>query len=206
MPRRPRFPRSSPRLNAVIVSVVAALTLVSCNQTTTETVDTLAIGIGFESVTDPDTDWSKVREQFDATEVEHFTISMGRPEWIGFPWPGQQESWAPATRNAAEDDRDLLQEALDALTKDSDRSFTLTLDVLSPETVRENPQTAGAFPDGSAAESFPSASALYSGKIGDRIEQMCAAAAERYLPQRIALTELLGDTFFLQTTRSFTQR
>lgn len=157
---------------------------------------TLSVGVGFETVSDPDTDWVQIRQQFDDAGVTGFSLSVGRPEWVGFAWEGHEDDWAPAVRRAEEAGRDPLAEAIEALSDDSNRTVTLTLDVLSPATVADYPDAGGAFPDGSPAESFPSAISLHSGRIGEQAVSMCGAVAERYAPDRIALTELLGDTFF----------
>lgn len=172
------------------------VSLTACTSSVSPAPESLAVGIGFESVTDPETNWDEVRENFDAAGVDAFTISIGRPEWAGFAWNGQQDHWAPAIRRAEDAGRDLVREAIETLSLDTDRAVTLTVDVLSPLAVSEDEELAGAFPDGSAAEAFPSATALYQGEIGDRIVAMCGAAAQRYSPDRLAITELLGDTFF----------
>lgn len=180
----------------LVVSAVAVLALATCRSDSDTTPEKLSVGIGLESVTDPTTDWAGVRERFDAAGVAGFTVSMGRPEWIGFAWEEHEDDWAPAVHDAEEDGRDLLGEAIEILSGGTDRTVTLTLDVLSPAAIEDDPGLAGAFPDGSKAEDFPSATALHSGAIGDRIVAMCEAASDRYSPDRIALTELLGDTFF----------
>lgn len=176
--------------------MATVLTLSACSSDYAEPPEKLAIGIGLESVTDPETDWTQLRERFDTAGVDALTISIGRPEWAGFPWHNQEDHWAPAIAAATEQDRDLVGEAIKTLTTGTDRTVTLTIDVLSPLAISEDPDARGAFPDGSAAEDFPSATALYAGEIGENLVAMCHAASQRYLPDRLAVTELLGDTFF----------
>lgn len=55
---------------------------------------------------------------------------------------------------------------------------------------------AGQIADGRSSDSFPSATALHYGDVGEQIVELCRAASERYSPDRIALTELMGDAFF----------
>ncbi|MDN6138122.1 MAG: hypothetical protein L0L74_09405 [Corynebacterium casei] len=55
---------------------------------------------------------------------------------------------------------------------------------------------AGQSADGRSSDSFPSATALHYGDVGEQIVELCRAASERYSPDRIALTELMGDAFF----------
>ncbi|MDO5508578.1 MAG: hypothetical protein Q4F64_09600 [Corynebacterium casei] len=55
---------------------------------------------------------------------------------------------------------------------------------------------AGQIADGRSSDSFPSATALHGGDVGGQIVELCRAASERYSPDRIALTELMGDAFF----------
>lgn len=178
---------------------MTALILTSCATSYSDPPERLSIGIGLESVTDPDIDWASVRQRFDAAGVDAFTVSVGRPEWSGFAWQGYEDRWASAIAEADDHGHDPVGHIIDTLGGGTGRTVTLTIDVLSPLVVSENDELQGAFPDGSPAEDFPSATALYDGEVGKNLVDMCEAAATRYSPDRLAVTELLGDTFFSET-------
>lgn len=152
----------------------------------------LAIGIGIESLQDPSVDWSAVSALFDDAHVGGFSLAVGRPEWTAFPWDDRPTAWA--AKVTADDDR--VETALSALAGDPQRRVTLTVDVLAPERIADDPHLAGVFADGDASSSFPSATALRDGPVGTEIIELCTEIAQRYQPDRIALTELIGDAFF----------
>ncbi|WP_394280531.1 hypothetical protein [Corynebacterium sp.] len=178
--------------NVIAAIAVAGLGLASCASPSQAVANELTIGIGWESISDDSVDWTKVREHLDASDADAITVGVGRSDFIGFPAAGQEEYWA-ADVEAGED---RVRDVVDTLTADTDRTVTLTIDVMAPTIVETNPDYVGAFADSSTSEDFPSATALHSGEVGDRIESMCAAVDERYSPDAIALTELIGDTFF----------
>ncbi|WP_257158648.1 hypothetical protein [Corynebacterium cystitidis] len=185
----------------LLSTLVAVCTgLAACTQSTPQpeaqdlgpTGRPLTLGIGWESVKDDTVNWDEVRERLDSTGANEITVGVGRSDFIGFPAAGQEDYWAAGVK----EDEDLVQDVVDTLTRGTDRDVTLTIDVMAPTIVETNPDYVGAFADGSASKDFPSATALYRGPVGDRIESMCEAVDERYNPDAIALTELIGDTFF----------
>ncbi|STC70248.1 hypothetical protein [Corynebacterium pilosum] len=183
------------RKTVLAVIGVAGIGLAACSTPNRATAEELTIGIGWESVSDDSVDWGEVRERLDSSDTDGITVGVGRSDFIGFPAAGQEEYWAADVK--AGEDR--VRDVVDTLTADTDRTVTLTIDVMAPTIVDTNPDYVGVFADGSPSEDFPSATALREGEVGDRIEAMCGAVDERYSPDAIALTELIGDSFFSPT-------
>ncbi|WIM68652.1 hypothetical protein QP027_04480 [Corynebacterium breve] len=152
----------------------------------------LTIGIGWESVSDDSVDWKEVRSRLDEANASGVTVSVGRADFIGFPVKGQEDRWA----SGVSEKDDIVDDVITSLTKGTDRRVVLTIDTMAPRIVETNPKYEGVFASGEKAEDFPSATALYEGEVGEGVEKLCAATQERYSPDAIALTELIGDTFF----------
>lgn len=147
----------------------------------------LTVGVGFEDL--ERADWEALNSRLDDVDARGVTLGVGRPEWVGFPWEGHEEVWA----SWVEDDEDRVAEAIAALDTDPDgeaRDVTLVIDTLVPAWIEEDPDLAGINDHDEPSSSFPSASAL-SGDVGDAVVDLCGAVAERYQPDRIALTELI---------------
>lgn len=151
-----------------------------------------ALGIGFESVHDHAIDWADVARRFDDAAVSGFSVAVGRPEWLAFPWTSRQDAWASQVVSGA----DRIRTIIDTLAPERSRTVTLTVDVLSPARITADPDLAGVFAHGAVSTDFPSASALHDGDLGAEVVELCAEVAERYRPDRIALTELIGEAFF----------
>lgn len=124
--------------------------------------------------------------------MDAVNISVGRPDFIAFPSSNNEEWWGAGVRPGEDRVEDIIQR----LSGNSDREVGLTIDVLAPRLVAQNSDYQGKFTNGQAAEDFPSAVALHEGVIGERITSLCAEASKRYAPDYIALTELIGDSFF----------
>lgn len=152
----------------------------------------LAVGVGYESVRSDDVDWQHVRQRMDAAGVDAVNISVGRVDFIAYPAAGKEDDWAPSV----DEDRDRVEEIIHTLTNGTHRRVGLTVDVLAPRVVGSDDAYQGVFADGEVADDFPSAFALREGELGNRIEDLCSDATERYSPDYIVLTELIGDAFF----------
>ncbi|STD02921.1 Uncharacterised protein [Corynebacterium renale] len=204
------------RIPTTILAGLTALTLAGCSageeaaptstptptpqETTMNTaaeVPILGLGVGYETVRDPDIDTTALRERLDQTGATAVAVSVGRPEFLAAPLEGMEEHWAPSARRAAEEGEDQVAHMVEELAGGTSREVTLTLDVLAPLLVDADTDSSmtGYFADGQRSESFPSATAL-SGSYGDVIARTCAGVASRYQPDRIALTELIGEAFF----------
>lgn len=149
----------------------------------------LTIGFGFEDLTNPQTDWNLIAERLDEVGADGITLGVGRPEWVGFAWPGHEGVWA----SRVSEEIDLVAEVLETIGTDASgrqRTVTLVVDVLAPALIAEHPDLAGVDHDRHTSEAFPSATAFV-GDWGQQVADLCGAVAERYRPDRIALTELI---------------
>ena len=152
----------------------------------------VTVGIGYESVSSDDIDWKQIREQLDRAGVDGVNVSVGRTDFIGFPVSGEEDLWA----SGVDEGRDRVAEIVDTLQSGSERRVGMTVDVLAPRIVERDADYKASFSSGKPAEDFPSAVALHEGEVGKRVVEMCRATAQRYEPDYIVLTELIGDTFF----------
>lgn len=142
------------------------------------------IGVGYETVVERE--WDQLADRLDQVDADGVTIAVGRAEWVLFPWEDHERTWASGGE-------DLVADAIEALGEG--REVTLVIDALAPEMIDHGPELAGVDEHGVASESFAGAAAL-DGYVGDEIAELCGAVAERYSPDRIALTELmLVDSF-----------
>ncbi len=153
----------------------------------------LIVGIGFESLFDDSVDWPQIRENFDRAGVTGFTLSVGRTEWLAFPWEGHEQQWSSQARKHK---GDRIAEIIGFLTADFPREVSLVIDALAPLNIARDPANGGSFANGVASPEFPSATALSLGCIGRKIVELAEEVARRYKPDRIELTELIGDVFF----------
>ena len=154
----------------------------------------LTIGFGFEDVIDPTTDWEAINARLDEVGAKGVTLAVGRPEWVAFPWEGHEEVWASGVTSGT----DLVADAVAAIGTAPDgsaRYITLVVDTLAPATIAAEPDLAAVDHDRNTSESFPGAAAL-EGTIGDNVVALVAAAAERYEPDVIALTELIVESTY----------
>lgn len=147
----------------------------------------LTIGFGFEDL--QATEWEDVAQRLDAVGADGITLAVGRPEWTAFPWPGHEERWAAGV----EAGDDVVADVLDQIATAADgreREVTLVIDTLMPQALEQNPELAGVSDDRDTSDAFPNATAA-AGAVGEEIVALCGAVAERYQPDRIALTELI---------------
>ncbi|MDO5683315.1 MAG: hypothetical protein Q4G46_10860 [Propionibacteriaceae bacterium] len=149
----------------------------------------LTVGVGFEDVSDGDLD--SLADRLDAVGAGGVTIAVGRPDWVAFEWPEHPETEATSS--------DRVRRAVDVLgqgPKGQQREVTLVIDVLAPRLIEEHPDEAAVGANGKESGLFASPAALRDGVIGSRIVELCGVTAERYRPDRIALTELILDQSF----------
>lgn len=150
-----------------------------------------SLSVDFDLVVDPATDWAALAERFDEVGANGVDLSAGRVEFTPFDWEAHPEA-------AAEPGTDHLARAAQALGTASDgtrRQVSLIVDAYVPRWIAQDPSLAGVAADGTRASDGVSATQLATGPVGDRIVEYVAAVGERYLPNRIALTEVFLDVF-----------
>ncbi len=181
------------RLSALLLSLAVAMT--ACTGPSPRPVPPapgdatphLTIGVGFEALGDVHT----LEDRLDEVGAAGVSIAVGRPDWVAFAWEEQPDA------TASRDDR--VAHAIEHLGTRADgtpREVTLVIDALAPRLIADDEDLAGVWPDGEVSDLLPGATAWAQGEVGERIGALCGTLAQRYSPDRIALTELLLDATF----------
>lgn len=147
----------------------------------------LAVGVGFEDLDDAE----HLARHLDEVGAAGVTLAVGRPDWVAFDWTAHPD--------AAASEEDRVAAALAKLGVDGEgraREVTLVIDTLAPRMIEADPGAAGVDAKGRRSDLLPGAAAYLSGDIGRRVVELCGTVAERYRPQRVALTELILDATF----------
>lgn len=160
-----------------------------------------SVAFGFEDVAVEDADWPSHRARLREVSTTAVTISVGRADWLAFPFDAASE-WECSV--VARTGRDFVREALAGL---DGLGITLVIDTLAPRAIERDPGIAGRAVDGRSSPDFLSVSALDGGYFGAHLEAMCEEVARRYRPERIGLTELMFDdaTFGPEDLAHFTE-
>lgn len=145
------------------------------------------VAFGFEDVAVENAEWPVVRSRLEEANANAVTLSVGRGDWLAFPWAvaGAWESGIVARTG-----RDFVREALDEL---DGFPVTLVVDCLAPRAIARDTSIAGQTSRGRRSREFLSVSALDGGYFGAHLVVICEEAAQRYRPDRIGLTELMFD-------------
>ncbi|MDP5226585.1 MULTISPECIES: hypothetical protein [Arthrobacter] len=158
---------------------------------------TRAVNIGFEDLVSTQPGHLQALEQhLNAVDANAVQIAIGRLDWLAFSWPGHPDR---SVDQVFVDGRDLVQEALDALSCDAQghrRQVTLSIDALIGRLFTQNPQLAGRNVDGKASTLFGSVTAWSHGELGDELVDLAGAVARRFHPDFVNITELM---FFTET-------
>ena len=149
--------------------------------------ETHSISLGYETITDVDLDWTKVRANLNKIKVSTVYLSAGRAEWVTFsPWAAHPES-------VADSSRDSLGLATAAVRPK--RRVVQMIDCFIPEWIKADPSVAGVQVSGKKNTYTPSASALL-GVVGDRYLEVAVELTRRYGPDMVTFTELPLDATF----------
>lgn len=176
------------RRTAATALAVASVALMGCVTDEPLALQERSVNFGYESTILGPESLNEMAEQLDRVGASGIAVSAGRPEWAAFPWAGHEESVVDAAR-----EKDLLADAIGAL--GTDRSVTITVDMLAPRTIAKDGELAGSDPDGSQSAEFLSVSEVTTGEYADRAVEFVDTIAERYQPDAVAITELMFDDF-----------
>ncbi|WP_210506489.1 hypothetical protein [Naasia sp. SYSU D00057] len=168
------------------------------------------IGLGFEDTVGSASSLRRLDRLLDDVAATGVSVSVGRSDWTGFPWPGHEDRWSAPVQDTG---RDYVADALAVLQRDGSgraRQVTAVVDVLVERWIAEDPAIAGVSATGERSTLFPSVRAL-DGMVGDHLVSFVGAVAERYRPRAISLTELFLDTYTFgdddrQSYRAYTGR
>lgn len=180
------------RLHRVASVLLLSATLVACSTPAPDVSPPprpphLVVGVGFEDLDDAE-HLARHLNEVGATGV---TLAIGRPDWVAFDWQAHPDASASS--------QDRVAAALAHLDTDAEgraREVTLVIDTLAPRMIADDPDEAGVDAHGDRSDLLPGAAAYLNGDVGRRVVELCGTAAERYLPARVALTELLLDATF----------
>ncbi len=175
-------------------AILLALSATSCSSGVLEKPTERMVNLGFEDVVSDDPHHlRKLAAKIDEVDATAVSISVGRADWVAFPWADREDSQAEAVRSTG---RDYVAEAIRELEIDKagdKRDIVLTIDALLDRALTANPELAGIDPQGQHSESFPSLTALRTGNAGRNLIELAATLASRYRPSAINLTELMFD-------------
>lgn len=174
--------------------IVLGLTATSCAPGNAAKPTERMVNLGFEDVvTDDPQHLPQLAAKIDEVNATAVSISVGRADWVAFPWANHEDSQAGAVLTTG---RDYVAEAIRELETNNAgdrRDVVLTIDALLDRALTTHPEMAGTDPQGQHSDSFPSLTALRTGNAGRNLIELAATLASRYRPSAINLTELMFD-------------
>jgi hypothetical protein len=105
-------------------------------------------------------------------DCDAVAITVGRVDWVAWPWAGHPEAWSPWV---VETGRDFVGEAIAAA---GARRVTLIVDVMVEGWIARDSSIAGVDARGERSTEFASITSL-DGVVGDRIVELVAEVARR---------------------------
>ena len=147
------------------------------------------ISLGFEDTIDAP-GVPELVARLDLVKATALSITIGRPDWVCFPWEGHERAYA----EGLEPGRDYVAETIAAI--GGGRRITAVIDVMAQRWIEQwDASVAGIAADGTASTEFASLTALTDGPVGAAILDLVTEACMRWSPAAIGLTELFFDGF-----------
>jgi hypothetical protein len=152
------------------------------------------ISLGFEDTTDAP-GRPALAANLDLVDATELAITIGRVDWLAFPWEGHEHAWAPIV---VETGRDFMAETIATL--GPGRRVTAVIDVMVERWICRDPSIAGIAADGTASTEFASLTALTRGAVGEALLALAEEACTRWARAgdgvaALGLTELFLDTW-----------
>ncbi|MCA1307251.1 hypothetical protein LC082_10105 [Microbacterium esteraromaticum] len=132
--------------------------------------------------------------RLDQVGANTVSISVGRLDWIEFPWAGNERN---QSSDVIETGRDYVGEAVNAFRCAADgtrRTVVLGIDTLFGRDIQRGTVPAGQTVGGWASDLFTGLSAWKSDELSGRLTALAEELAVRYQPDAINITELFFDT------------
>lgn len=154
------------------------------------------VNIGFEDVTSADpTQIPEIAEQLDSVNATGVSISVGRLDWIGFPWAENEDLQSSAVEDTG---RDYVREAIDAFIcsdRGARRTISLNIDTLLGRELEQRPEIAGVNAQGEASKNWTSISSWKYSGLTDRLTELASELVQRYSPDSINITEMMFPSY-----------
>jgi len=154
------------------------------------------VNIGFEDVTSADpTRIPDIARQLDSVNATGVSISVGRLDWIGFPWAEYKEMQSSEVAGTG---RDYIREAIDAFICSESgqrRTISLNIDTLLGRELECRPEIAGVNAEGNISRNWTSVSSWKNGGLTERLAALTSQLVQRYSPDTINITEMMFPSY-----------
>lgn len=155
-----------------------------------------AINVGVEDLVNPTAGHLEaLAQRLDQVNANVVSITVGRLDWIEFPWPGHEDQLAS---DVIDTGRDYVGEAISAFRCDADgrqRTIVLGIDVLLGRSLGKDGLVGGRSQDGVDSELFASVATWRTSDLAERLTELAEELATRYHPEVINITELFFDLY-----------
>lgn len=154
------------------------------------------INVGFEDVTSADPGRiPEIAKQLDSVNATGVSISVGRMDWIGFPWAEYKNM---ESSEVASTGRDYVREAIDAFIcsdRGVRRTISLNIDTLLGRELEHRPEIAGVNAQGEFSKNWTSVSSWKHYGLTERLAALTAELVRRYSPDSINITEMMFPSY-----------
>jgi len=158
--------------------------------------NTRVVNIGFEDVASADpTRIPDIAKQLDSVNATGVSISVGRLDWVGFPWEEHQSIQSSEVANTG---RDYVQEAINAFScsdAGQHRTISLNIDTLLGRELEHRPEIAGINAEGTSSKNWASISSWKHCGLTERLAELTAELVRRYSPDSINITEMMFPSY-----------
>lgn len=155
-----------------------------------------ALNVGVEDLVDPTAGHvDAVAARLDQVQANTVSISVGRLDWIEFPWIGHEQN---LSSDVIESGRDYVGEAVNAFRCAGDgtqRTIVLGIDALFGRDIQRGVVPPGRAIGGSSSDLFASLTAWKSPQLRERLVALAQELAVRYDPDAVNITELFFDRY-----------
>ncbi|MGH3652934.1 hypothetical protein [Glutamicibacter sp.] len=154
------------------------------------------VNVGFEDITAEDpARIPEIARRLDSVNATGVSLSIGRLDWVAFPWPAQRDV---ESSEVAQTGRDYVAEAISAFRCDAQgkrRAIYLNIDTLLGRELERQPSLSGINTEGHPSKNWASISAWKEGGLETRLVELVSEAVRRYAPDGINVTELMFPSY-----------
>ena len=154
------------------------------------------VNVGFEDITAEDpARIPEIARRLDSVRATGVSLSIGRLDWVAFPWPAQRDVESSEVKQTG---RDYVAEAISAFRCDEQgkpRTIYLNIDTLLGRELERQPSLAGVNAEGHPSKNWASISAWKERGLDARLVELVSEAVRRYEPDGINVTELMFPSY-----------